>query len=64
MHPLPEPTRPDLELLERGHQVPGWTVVTWTALGPRLAWPPAPTSQAETATCTCPTDCIRDHEND
>ncbi len=64
MYQLPEPIRSSRELLDRGVQTPGLTVVTWTTFGPRLAWPPTPRSQAETAECTCPTDCIRDHENE
>ncbi len=64
MYQLPEPRYPTHDLLERGVVIPGWTVVTWTTVGPRLAWPPAPSSQAETAECTCPVDCIRDHENE
>jgi hypothetical protein len=64
MYKLPEPTRPSPDLLSEGVQIPGWTVVTWTAVGPRLAWPPESHSRAETAECTCPKDCVRDHEND
>jgi hypothetical protein len=40
MYQLPEPTRPTLDLLDEGVVIPGWTIVTWTATGPRLAWPP------------------------
>ncbi len=64
MYQLPQPTRPTPDLLDHGVVVPGWTVVTWTAVGPMLAWPPRPASQAELAACKCPEDCIRDHENE
>ena len=64
MYQPPEPTRPSPALHAMGIPVPGWTVVTWTASGPRLAWPPVVSSNAETAECTCPADCIRDHENE
>ncbi len=64
MYELPEPTRPTPDLLAAGVLIPGWTVVTWTPVGPRLAWPPEPRSNAETAECTCPGDCVHDHENE
>jgi hypothetical protein len=36
----------------------------WISTGSRLAWPPVVPSHPAMAECTCPTDCIRDHEND
>jgi hypothetical protein len=64
MYQLPEPTPPTLELLTPGVQIPGLTAVAWTSVGPRITWTPEVRSNAETAECTCPTDCIRDHETD
>ncbi len=53
-----------VDLLLRRTPPPEWMAVTWAAVGTQLAWPPAPRSEPETAECTCPVDCIRDHEND
>lgn len=62
MHQVPEATRLQLDLREETWVVPGLTAISWTAEGPRspLALPP----QAMRSECTCPTDCIRDHENE
>jgi len=64
MYQAPEPTRPIPDLLAQGVRIPGWTVVTWTAVGPTMTWPPELRSDVEMAECTCPIDCIRDHETD
>jgi len=53
-----------VDLLLRRTPPPEWMVLTWTAVGTQLTSPPAPRSQAVTAECTCPIDCIRDHESD
>ncbi len=62
MHQVPELTRLQLELREETWVVPGLTATSWAPRGTRTAVT-AP-SQATCAECTCPTDCIRDHENE
>jgi len=58
-----EPTRLQLDLREETWAVPGRTITAWGSIG-RLAQAPAVPSHPASAECTCPTDCIRDHEND
>ena len=60
-----EPTRLQLDLREATWIMPGLTAVAWTT--GRSS--PAPASSgvasvAIAAECTCPSDCIRDHETD
>ncbi len=64
MFHAPEPTRLQLDLREETWQVPGRTVAAWASAGSRRQPAPAASSNAATAECVCPTDCIRDHETD
>lgn len=58
----PEATPPPLD---RHDDVPlGLTVGPWAFAGARPASSPVATWDAATAECTCPTGCIRDHENE
>ena len=58
-----EPNAFPIDLLVQRTPPPEW-VVAWAAIGTQLTWPPAPPSEPEAAECTCPIDCIRDHEID
>ena len=60
MHQTPEPTRLQLDLREETWIGPSITALPWTSGGGRLATT-TPGAQPE---CTCPVDCIRDHENE
>ena len=60
-----EPTRLQLDLRTATWIAPGLTAVAWTIGGPSPApGSPSVASGAIAAECTCPSDCIRDHETD
>ena len=61
MRQKPEPTRLQLDLREETWIVPGLTALPWTTGGGRPAAKTAPSIQPE---CSCPVDCVRDHENE
>jgi hypothetical protein len=60
-----EPTRLQLDLRAATWIAPGLTAISWATGGSSPA-PVAPgvASGAIAADCTCPSDCIRDHETD
>jgi hypothetical protein len=62
MHQAPEPTRLQLDLREETWTVPGLTATPWTTGGTLHAG--GPSSHAPQPDCTCPVDCVRDHENE
>ncbi len=63
MSPTREPSRLQLDLREETWVAPDRTVIAWPS---RLRHPTAPPVPSATlrATCTCPADCVRDHETD
>jgi hypothetical protein len=61
MHQAPEPTRLQLDLREETWTAPGLTALPWTTGGGRST---APTSHGAQPECSCPTDCVHDHENE
>jgi hypothetical protein len=62
MHQVPKLTRLQLALREETWVAPGLTATSWT--GGRARSPLATPPQATRSECTCPTDCVRDHENE
>jgi hypothetical protein len=60
MHQTPGPTHLQLDLREETRIVPGLTALPWATRGGRLVFT-TPGGQPE---CTCPVDCVRDHENE
>lgn len=62
MHQTPEPSRLQLELREAMWAAPGYSIADGpTSIVP--AWLAAAARPAM-AECTCPADCLRDHEHE
>lgn len=64
MYPTPKPSRLQLFLRDQRWFVPGRTIDAWASASRPRAALPAVRSQPARAECTCPMDCIRDHETD
>ena len=60
MRQNPEPTRLQLDLREETWTVPGLTALPWATRVGR----PATTTPGAQPECSCPVDCVRDHENE
>ncbi len=63
MSPTRERSRLQLDLREETWIAPGRTVLAWPSRLRRPAPKPTRSSTLE-ADCTCPANCIRDHETD
>jgi len=63
MHQTPESKRLSLELREAMSATRGYTVADWpTSSAP--VWLGAIPARPAMGECTCPADCVRDHEHE